>query len=388
MARPLAGLRVLDLSRVLAGPFAGRMLADLGADVVKLEPPEGDITRGWGQQRHGLGGYYVQQNAGKRAVCVDLSASGAPELVLRLAGRADVLIENFRPHVMAQYGLGWERLQALNPRLVMLSISGFGAASPEAHRPAYAPVLHAESGAVARQAALDGAPRTTDFVLSNADTNAGLHGLVAVLAALHLRERTGTGQHIDLAMLDAMLATDDYAHFALDEMEITRGGGEVWDAPGGPIMVTGEFRSLWRVLTGKLGVVDPTPEGAALPEKIRARRQAAARFYAGFATRAELTAALDRVAIPWGDVRSVADAFASPTALARGSAARVDDRGGGERRVVQSPYRFSGAASGIAGAPRYRGESNREVLADWLGAADDEISRLEAAGVLLAEKRP
>jgi crotonobetainyl-CoA:carnitine CoA-transferase CaiB-like acyl-CoA transferase len=379
---------VLDLSRVLAGPFAGRMLADLGADVVKLEPPEGDITRGWGQQRHGLGGYYVQQNAGKRAVCVDFARPGGTELVLRLAARADVLIENFRSHVMAQHGLGWERLSALNPRLVMLSISGFGAASPESHRPAYAPVLHAESGAIARQAELDGAPRATDFVLSNADTNAGLHGLVALLAALHLRERTGAGQHIDLAMLDAMLATDDYAHFTLDEAEIIRGGGEVWDAPGGPIMITGEFRNLWRVLTRKLGVVDPTPEGAALPEKIRARRQAAARFYAGFATRAELTAALDRAAIPWGDVRSVADAFASLTALARGSAVHLDDRAGGERRVVQSPYRFSAAASGIAGVPRYRGESNREVLADWLGAAPAEIDALEQAGVLLAENRP
>jgi crotonobetainyl-CoA:carnitine CoA-transferase CaiB-like acyl-CoA transferase len=307
--------------------------------------------------------------------------------VKRLAAKADVLLENFRPHVMAQYGLGWDALRALNPRLVMLSISGFGASSPEAHRPAYAPVLHAETGALARQADLDGAPRITDFVLSNADTNAGLHGLVAVLAALHLRERTGEGQHIDLAMLDAMLATDDYAHFALDEHPITRGGGEVWDAPGGPILVTGEFRNLWRVLTAKCGVVDPTPEGASLAEKIRARREAAAKFYASFTTRAALTAELDRVAIPWGDVRSVAQAFESPTARARGTAASVDDRAGGARRVVQSPYRFSNAASGVAGSARYRGEDNAAVLADWLGASASEIDALEQAGVLLAEKR-
>jgi CoA:oxalate CoA-transferase len=269
----------------------------------------------------------------------------------------------------------------------MLSISGFGASSPEAHRPAYAPVLHAETGALARQAELDRAPRITDFVLSNADTNAGLHGLVAVLAALHLRERTGEGQHIDLAMLDAMLATDDYAHFALDEHPITRGGGEVWDAPGGPILVTGEFRNLWRVLTAKCGVLDPTPEGASLAEKIRARREAAAKFYASFATRAALIAELDRVAIPWGDVRSVAQAFESPTARARGTAASVDDRAGGVRRVVQSPYRFSNAASGVAGSARYRGEDNAAVLADWIGASASEIDALEQAGVLLAEKR-
>jgi crotonobetainyl-CoA:carnitine CoA-transferase CaiB-like acyl-CoA transferase len=355
---------------------------------VKLEPPEGDVTRGWGQVRHGLGGYYVQQNAGKRTVCVDFGAPGGRELALRLALRADVLIENFRPHVMAQHGLGWERLHALHPRLVMLSISGYGAASPESHRPAYAPVIHAEAGSVARQAELDRAPRPTDFVFSNADTNAGLHGLVAVLAVLHQRERTGQGQHIDLAMLDAMLATDDYAHFALDEAEIIRGGGEVWDAPGGPIMITGEFRNLWRVLTRKLGVVDPTPPGATLERKIRSRREAAAKFYAGFATRAELTAVLDRAAIPWGDVRSVAEGFASPTARARGSAVEIDDRGGGRRRIVQSPYRLSAAASGVAGPARYRGECNREVLEEWLGCSREEVSRLEEAGVLLAEKGP
>jgi crotonobetainyl-CoA:carnitine CoA-transferase CaiB-like acyl-CoA transferase len=378
---------VLDLSRVLAGPIAGRMLADLGADVVKVEPPEGDITRGWGQIRHGLGGYYVQQNVGKRAICVDLTQPGGAELVKRLASKADVLLENFRPHVMAQYGLGWDALRALNPRLVMLSISGFGAKSPEAHRPAYAPVLHAETGALLRQAELDRAPRIMDFVLSNADTNAGLHGLVAVLAALHLRERTGEGQHIDLAMLDAMLATDDYAHFALDEHPITRGGGEVWDAAGGPILVTGEFRNLWRVLTKHCGVSDPTPAGAPLAEKIRARREAAAKFYASFPTREALTAELDRVAIPWGDVRSVTQAFESPTARARGTATSIDDRAGGARRVVQSPYRFSDAASGARGNARYRGEDNRDVLGDWLAASPSEIDGLERAGVLLAEAR-
>ena len=330
---PLAPLRVLDLSRVLAGPFAARMLADLGADVVKVEPPEGDITRGWGQIRHGLGGYYTQQNAGKRTLCVDLEKPGGAALLLRLAQRADVLIENFRPGVLDRHGLGWERLHALNPRLVMLSISGFGASSPEAGRAAYASVVHAESGILERQARFDAAPHT-DPILSIADTNAALHGLVGVLAALHQRERTGTGQHIDIAMLDAMLVTDDYAHFALDVHPITRGGGEVWDAPGGPIMITGEFRNLWRVLTAVLGVVDPTPPGASLPEKIRARRAAAAAFYRGFPDRASLVAALDRAGIAWGDVRSTEAAFVSPTARARGTAARVDDRAGGERHVV------------------------------------------------------
>ncbi|MFI5306303.1 MAG: CaiB/BaiF CoA transferase family protein, partial [Polyangiales bacterium] len=213
--RPLQGLRVLDLSRVLAGPYVGRMLADLGADVVKVEPPEGDVTRKWGKVRAGLSGYYTQQNAGKRDVCIDLRAAGGPDLVRRLVERADVVIENFRPGVMAQHGLDFERLHERNPRLVMLSISGFGQSGPEATRPAYASVVQAESGVVHRQAALTGSP-PADPRISIADMNAALHGLVGLLAALLLRTRTGLGQHLDISMLESMLATDDYVHLALD----------------------------------------------------------------------------------------------------------------------------------------------------------------------------
>src|SRR5262245_36342722 len=143
--RPLDGLRVLDMSRVLAGPYVGRMLADLGADVVKVEPPEGDVTRKWGRVTGGLSGYYTQQNVGKRDVCIDLRAPGGPELVRELASAADVVVENFRPGVMAQYGLDYATLSARNPRLVMLSISGYGQIGPEARRPSYAAVVHAES---------------------------------------------------------------------------------------------------------------------------------------------------------------------------------------------------------------------------------------------------
>ena len=144
--RPLQGVRVLDMSRVLAGPFAGRILSDLGADVVKVEPPEGDVTRVWGKMRAGLAGFYTQQNVGKRNVCIDLRAEGGPELVKRLAEHAHVLIENFRPGVMERHGLSFAELSKANPALVMLSISGFGHGGPESHRAAYAPILHAESG--------------------------------------------------------------------------------------------------------------------------------------------------------------------------------------------------------------------------------------------------
>jgi CoA:oxalate CoA-transferase len=387
MDYPLEGIRVLDFSRVLAGPFAGRMLSDLGAEVVKLEPPEGDVTRAWGKIRGGLSGYYTQQNAGKQSISVDLAAAGSTALIRRLASKADIVIENFRPDVMTRHGLSWKDLSAENSRLIMLSISGFGQDGPESHRAAYASVLHAESGIVARQSEQDGRP-ASDPVLSIADMNAGLHGLVAILSALHLRERTGRGQHLDIAMLDTMLVTDDYANFAVDEIPLERGGGQVWDATGGPIMITGDIRFIWKLLVKHHGLVDGAPAGADLETKIRLRREAMAAFYMSFPDRPSLVAALDAMNLAWGDVRSNVDAFVSPTALARGTVAHVDDRHEGTRPVVQAPYRFSDASCGVRGGPAYRGEHNREVLTRWLDATTAEIDQLDRDGVLDAESLP
>ena len=384
---PLDGLRVLDLSRVLAGPIAGRIFESLGADVVKVEPPEGDVTRLWGEVRHGLSGYYTQQNAGKRNVCIDLKLARGVELLLELAERADVVIENFRPGVLARLGLGWETLSARNPRLVLLSISGYGQSGPASSRAAYAPIIHAETGIVARQHRSDGAlPR--DPVLSIADMNGGLHGVIGVLAALRLRDRTGVGQHVDIALFDAMLFTDDYAHFALDAVPIRLGSGEVWDAPGGPIMIAGDFRHVWASLSRRLGVADPAPEGAELHDKIRLRRAAAVQWFRSFADRAVLLKELDRANLAWGDVRSTADAYASEQARARGVASQLDDRGGGRRPVVRAPYRFSSAESGTRRGAAYRGEHNGEVLSQWLELAAPALAELERSGVLLSEAAP
>jgi CoA:oxalate CoA-transferase len=382
--RPLHGIRVLDLSRVLAGPFAGRMLSDLGADVVKVEPPEGDVTRHFGVDRGGQTGYYAQQNAGKRDVCVDLTRPGGPEAVRSLAAAADVVIENFRPGVLRSFGLDWSELSRDHPELVMLSISGFGQQGPESQRAAYAGILHAESGVLARQAALRHS-LPDDLQLSVADTNAGLHGLVAVLAALRVRDATGVGQHIDIAMVDTLLVCDDYAHWSLDGRVASRGGGEIWEAPGGPIIVMGDFKWVWKCANESLGLGDPTPPGASLPQKVAARRAAWAGFVASFADRPSLLAALDRANLAWGDVRATGDALESPTVRHRGTVVEIDDRLGGTRRVIQSPYRFSHSASGVRGPAPKRGEHNAEVLAEWAGLDETIIGGLVDSGVLLDE---
>lgn len=379
---PLDQLKVLDFSRVLAGPFAARMLSDLGADVVKIEPPEGDVTRLWGRVVGGVPGYYHQQNAGKRNICIDLRAPGAKELVFELVAEADILIENYRPDVMQRLGLGYSTLQEINPRLIMLSITGFGHNGPESHRPAYAPIVHAEAGLMDRASRRGNIPHR-DLPLSVADTNASLHGLVGLLASVIMRQRTGVGQHIDIAMLDATIATDDQIHYDLEDSEDTGPLlNDIWETGAGPILVSADFRYLWKLLTSQLGVADPTNKEMELAEKIRLRREAVAQFMGAFDSWEQIETAMAEINVAWGRVRKAASLPDQPTIAARGAIVEIDDRAGQTRPITQSPYRFSAARSGVRGPAPHRGEHNAEVLLDWLGKPLESVDALLESGVL------
>ena len=383
---PLEGLKVLDFSRVLAGPFAGRMLCDLGADVVKIEPPDGDVTRLWGAVVADIPGYYHQQNAGKRNICIDLRAAGARDLVFRLVKEADILIENYRPDVMPRLGIGYEALANVNPRLIMLSISGFGHNGPESHRPAYAPIVHAETGQMARLAQRGEIP-FRDLPLSVADTNASLHGLVGLLSAVIQRARTGQGQHIDIAMVDATVCTDDQIHYALEDSEETGPlPNHAWETGAGPVLISADFRYLWHLLTTQQGVNDPTNKEMELAEKIRLRREVVGEYLLALATWDAVEAKMAEMNLAWGIVRDPKDIREQATVRARGAIVEVDNRAGGTRPVTQSPYRFSQAKSGVRGPAPYRGEHNATVLKEWLSCSDAALSDLVAQGVLHAEQ--
>ena len=372
MAFPLDGIKVVDMSRVLAGPFAGRMLADLGAEVIKLEPPEGDVTRFWGRKIGGISGYFHQQNAGKKNISIDLSQKNGVALAKALIAEADILIENFRPDVMPRLGLDYDALAALNPRLIMLSISGFGADNPDSGRAAYAPIVHAETGLVKRQADISSA-YPADIALSVADTNASLHGLVALMAALYTRTTTGTGDHIDLAMVDATLVTNDTLCHALDGMRRPL-PNEVYETSAGHLMLAGEFRYIWHQLHTICGVQDGLDGDTRLEEKIKARRAAVYRFLNETCPdRESVIGALDRMNIAWGDVRDVADVADLVSVKARGSIAMVDDRDGGMRPTPQSPYHFRQSQAAVQGGAPHLGEHNREILQTWLGWKDEQI---------------
>ncbi len=379
---PLAGIRVLDLTRVFAGPIAGRVLTDLGADVVKVEPPEGDVTRQWGRVIAGLSTYFTQQNCGKRDVCIDLGRPEGPELVASLADAADIVLENFRPGVMARYGLDWASLSARNPRLLMLSISGFGQDGPEARRGAYASVLHAETGVMA--GAWPDEPR--DLIVSAADVLSGLHGVIAIMAALRVRDATGIGQHIDMAMIDAMSFSNDFIIDSLDDRFNERRNGEVWSTASGPVSLAGGLRWVWKQMSETHGLVDPTPPDAPLADKLASRRRIVTAFLESRAGRAEVIDALDRAGLAWGEVRATGQVLESPTLRHRGTVSQIDDRAGGTRPVIRAPYAMSVSGRAVPGVAPHRGEHNAEVLAEWLGASAADIERYAATGVLCQDE--
>lgn len=366
--RPLAGIRVLDLTRVFAGPIAGRTLSDLGADVVKVEPPDGDVTRLWGRKTAGLSTYFTQQNCGKRNVCVDLNHADGPELVARLAVEADIVLENFRPGVLSRFGLDWEALSARKPSLIMLSISGFGQDGPESQRAAYASIIHAESGILPEPVGNDMPP---DLDLSAADVLSGMHGVIGVLAALRTRDATGMGQHIDMAMMDAMTFSADIIINTLDGAR--RGesiNGEVWQTVDGPKMLTGGLRWIWHQLSNTAGLIDPSPSDADISEKIASRRRIINEFLCSRAGRVEVIDAFDTANLAWADVRDCGAVLESPTLVHRQSVVDVDDRAGGTRKVVRNPYRMSGTDFSDIGVAAHRGEHNAAVLSEWLGVDD------------------
>jgi len=372
---PLPAWRVLDMSQAISGPYAGRLLSDLGADVVRVEGPRTDVTEYFGVVRDGRAGMYAQMNAGKRGLGIDLAAPGATELIVKLARQADVLIENFRPGVMDRLGLGYRSLSAENPGLIMLSVSGFGPDGPDAQRRALAPVIHAESGLLARQAELDDRS-PSDLPIALADTVTALHATVALLAALHHRAATGFGQHIDLSMLAAVATSDDHAHALLDRTgEAYSSRGTIWQAPGGPLLIAAPPKHAWSMLSRHGLVADPAPRGSNLPTKARLRQQAIQDWMASFDDRAALLAELEAAGVAWAEVRSSDAVFAD--------GAFSVPVPGSERRVTGLPYTFSTARPSVRRPAPKRGEHNADVLADWLGLDAVTVAGMTDAGILL-----
>lgn len=391
--QPLDGIRILDLSRVLAGPHCTRLLCDLGADVVKVEPPEGDLTRFATMRINSLSAYTVQQNVGKRNLSLDLSKPQAVEVLLRLVPQMDVVIENFRPGVADRLGVGYQAVSAINPRVVYMSVSGYGQTGPWSDRPAYAPTVQAEMGwleVVAR--GRDEAP--VHDPLSHADVYSGVYAAVGVLAALQQRERTGTGQHVDLAMAEALLCATE--HITAEHVGEKKRPAH-FDDPhpmfemrdGRFVTISADYtpRGSFAMWCDALGRSDLKDDPRFVDDDARrANRDDLHAIIQDWVLTFDDVEALDvelrRARLVMGVVRTLNEATQTDWAKARGATVEVSDRGDGTFTVPNTPWRFSGAESGARGEPAYRGEHNREVLKEFAGLSNDEIDELEAAEVL------
>jgi CoA:oxalate CoA-transferase len=386
---PLAGIRVADFSRVLAGPFCARMLCDLGAEVIKIEPPDGDLSRRLGHRRAGVSGYYMQQNCGKANVSIDLKTTAGRDLAMRIIARCDVLIENFRPGVMKALGLGPAQVMAEVPEIVYCSISGFGHVSPLRDRRAFAGIAHATTGVLDRQArAFGGEPR--DSVLAIGDTVTGLQAVIAIQAALYLRSRGGPGQFIDLSMHDSLLAIQEAANFHLfDE----RGKEDeflcawAYRCGGRHVVIPSDPRAHWKELTNVMGKPELMVDGRFDTYEKRTTRLAeletiVQQWVSTFPSPEEVVDALTAAGLPGAVVMTMGAALDSEQSRARNMTPACDDRSGGQSRVLNSPYRFSAARAGVHGTPAFRGEDNAHVLRELLGLSESEIGELERQGTI------
>ena len=396
-ATPLAGIRVLDLTRVLAGPHCGRMLHDLGAEVVKVEPPDGDLTRFSSPKVGSMATYFMQQNAGKKCVSIDLSTAEGADLFRRLVAISDVVIENYRAGVMNRLGLGWSTLRAINPRLVYASISGYGADGPWVDRRAYASVIGAESGMTRMQGESRGGSFAND-PWSHADVYTALETSAAVLAALFQRERTGHGEYIDVSMAETMLYVNEHTHDQLFDGDIDPqwvrsfrpGDYPVMTVADGSTVVMsahpaerGTFELLVALMERPHLLDDPRFATPRERLKHLGALQDEMRDWASTVPDAtEFERRCDAHGFAMGVMRSVREIAESEWARARGAIVEIDDRSGGHVRVPNAPWHFERGAVGTSGEPRFRGEDNRTILRDLLGLDDATIDDLERRAVI------
>lgn len=407
MSYPLTGVRVVDFSRVLAGPHCAKTLLDLGAEVIKIEPPGGDLARRAFPNSGEISGYFAQQNAGKKNLSIDLNVSGSRQVVLRLCDTADIIVENFRPGTLESFGLSYDDIAERNPAVVYASISGYGQHGRWRSRMAYAPTVQAETGITANTARQFG--RVDQYLrsdsLSHADVYSGLHAVIAILAALHERDRTGRGRYIDVAMAAVMLSINERFHADLSDNDL---GAEVpilgatdgpfFKGPGGeifasPMSLVGSM-SFPFYLTA-MRRPDLADDPRFLTPELRLKNldelyQIVQDWIRTFPDMEALDAQMDEAKIATGQVRDIKEIVNTEWAQQWQAVRFVSDRNDGEIQIPGRPWHFSVSelqsdetpATTADGLVARQGEHNAEVLSG-LGYSLNDIRELTENGALV-----
>lgn len=397
--RPLEGVRILDFTRVLSGPHATRMLADLGADVIKVEPPTGDLTRFTNPRINSMATYFIQQNIGKRNISLDMAKPEAVELLKRLSIHCDVVVENFRPGVMKRMGLDYETLCADHPRLIYASITGYGSTGPWMDRRAYAPVVNAETGITKHQGDVRGGHYAND-PHSHGDVYTAVESAAAILAALYQRTSTGTGQYIDISMAETMLYVNEHAHDQLWDQEVEPAWIRSFQPADYPILTVADGtivvvsghpaeRGTFELYLAAMEMEHLRDDPSFIDVELRLanldRLQQILRDWAiGIPNADELELRLAKFQLAMGRLRSTDEIAQTDWAEHRHAIVHVSDRGGGTIRIPNSPWHFSGSDTSVRGEPKYRGEDNRTVFSEILKLSDQEITELENSAIILS----
>ncbi len=385
MTRPFAGLRVLDFATTIAGPYCARLLADGGAEVVKIETAEGELMRNRPPYRNGASTAYGQLNAGKRSLVLDLKNPASVEVVKKLVAMADILVENFRPGVMKRFGLNYDVLAAINPKLIYTAISGFGQTGPSAGLAAYAPAVHASSGFdLTHLTFQEGRTRPDNCGIYVADILTGTYAYGATVTALVQRGVTGRGQMVDVSMLESMLALT-LGEVQAAQFPVSPPGrpmfGPVATKDGFIMPAIASERSFQNIATAA-GRPDwvTDPRFAVFAD----RRDNWGHFvdeleeWSTKLTTGEVEAALNKAGVPCSVYRTVAEALQDPQLAHRGALATVNDAGG-SFKVMNPPYRLSDADTSVQGFAAGLGEHSRVVLAE-AGYSPAEIDTLISTG--------
>ncbi|MDO9440238.1 MAG: CaiB/BaiF CoA-transferase family protein [Beijerinckiaceae bacterium] len=399
----LAGLRVLDMSRVLAGPWAGQMLGDLGAEVIKIERPgTGDDTRGWGppylRDQDGAetseSAYFLCANRNKKSVTIDMTHTDGQKLLARLAQSSDILIENFKVGGLKKYGLDFEQLHKLNPRLIYCSITGFGQTGPYAPRAGYDFLVQAMGGLMSVTGQKDEAPQKVGVAIT--DILTGLHATVAILAALAHRHATGRGQHIDLSLLDTQIASlaNQSSSYLVTGVAPSRLGNShpsivpYQDLPtsdGAMIVAVGNDAQFAR-LCECLGQPGWAADVRFATNRSRVENRALLEPLMKQETMRESTACwvalLEKAGVPCGPVNSIADVFDDPHVKARGARFEMEHPLAGHVPLVANPIRLSESPVDYRLPPPLLGQHTRDVLKDILGFEETDLDRLQQTGVI------